>query len=137
MSRVSGLRLAELLADRLQAAFPVHFSAEAIDGRVRIAAQSPPSDAESHVASLLDGHEDPNEGLMTACLNALGLAQDFVSETLTEPWPPDRTDAGLRGSYTAPYASVDGDVVRIGFRDRERAVLELPGIRLADLLEPD
>jgi hypothetical protein len=132
MARLSGVRLAELLAERLRGAFPEPFVAVAENGVVRVGALSSAWFAESHVARLLDDHEEENEGLTTACLAALSLAQDFLSEALTVPWPgAGRTGPG---SDTVPYAVANAEGVVIGYRNNEGAILELGAVRIDELL---
>lgn len=59
----------------------------------------------------------------------LDSVQDFVTETLTVPWPP--TDEPSR--LPPPHALWSGDRLRLFYGDPDNPVLELPGVSTAEL----
>jgi hypothetical protein len=78
----------------------------------------------SAAPEILDDAPDSPTQIETATRATLSSVQDFVSETLTEPWPE-----GL----PAAEARVAGSVLRLWFGDEAAPVVELVAISLDDL----
>lgn len=80
------------------------------------------------VSGLMEGRE-LLEGAVGAAERVLDSVQDFVTETLTVPWPP--TDEPSR--LPPPHALWSGDRLRLFYGDPDNPVLELPGVSAAEL----
>jgi hypothetical protein len=92
-----------------------------------------PFDHTIPTSNATDDATEMRDSIATATRNALSRIQDFVTETLTEPWPPDPE---CRSGAVLPPVGVQwsGDVLKICFGDMNDPVLELEAIPARELL---
>jgi hypothetical protein len=133
MTKLSGVLVARMLAERLASIVPPPFRVSALDGVVRFENPEVAWIAESFVAALLREDDDNRESVVTAAWNALSAAQDYISEVTREPWPARSVSGAGHGPIPLPYAAVGSEVLRLGFTVNDVVGLEMPGIRLTDL----
>jgi len=141
----AAIRLAELLAERLDAVVPSRFRIAAEGAWVSLY-DGETWDCSVGVASLLDQATDPDAPAAardsfasyaeTVSQSVLSNMQDGVSEATTDPWPalPD-------GSMALPGTRTDGERVFLWYgpdwRQEVDVVLSFAPIVLAELLRPD
>ena len=134
---VSGLLLADALADRFRRIVPAPYCVSSANGVLRVESPTVSWTAESHVAELLGDEnaldDDANGRIVTASWNALSLVQDYISETLREPWPSASHQTVRRRSFFLPNVQIESDALRLWIGDATNVVLELEPIDLAEL----
>jgi hypothetical protein len=127
---ITGTMLASMLSDRIALVLPRGFTVSAEDGVVHFESLAAPWRADSFVAELLKA--DDHASLVAAAWNVLSTAQDYVSQVTREQWPPP-SRGGNENDQGVPYAAVDGQALRLGFKQGDSYLLELPPVPLAAL----
>lgn len=119
-------QFAAALVERLAPLLPAGFSARAEEGGVYIDAPDGLGSATS-VADLLDRDDLEPQDYADVAWAVLSMAQDVVSETITEPWP-----AAMGGTtdLAEPGTRVEGLAVHLYFGAEEQPVLILPPVQL-------
>src|SRR5437867_485406 len=79
--------------------------------------------------------DDFRESVAIATTNALSRIQDFVTETLTVPWPPSRP-GGARPVIPQVEVEWSGPDLNIWFGDADRPELRLAPISQDELAQP-
>jgi hypothetical protein len=133
-----GLRLAQALAERLDAVVPRPITIAADQGWVVV------RDRQTEwqrlgVEPVVGDPGAPWEHAGVAVLAVLNSVQDFVVQTRKHPWPapvagPQHPASGA--DLPMPGVRVEDDRVRLWYGDADQPVLELPAIPRRDLLGP-
>lgn len=134
-------RLGRALVDRLAAVVPEPFDIGWEDGDITLASRTTPRSAEIHVRALVDQDAgDLIENLEATTRNALYVVQDYITEVRGVAWPTEER-AVLHGPGRIPMprqnALITDDRLELWYGDAEAPVLQLPGISIASLVQPE
>lgn len=125
-----GHRLAVAVAVRLSAVLPPDFVLVAAEGNVTAATGNGKSWSTTSVASIVDQPGDRTRLVAGSATNVLSAVQDFIAQTIAEPWP----EVGRRhGPWALPHAVVQDGVLRMWYGDEKSAFLQLPDVSLIEL----
>lgn len=133
-----GIRLAQALAERLDAVVPRPITIAAEQGWVVVRDRQADSDWQRlGVESVVDEPGQPWEHVGVAVWAVLNSVQDFVIQAAKRPWPAragDQRRVAWGVDLALPGVAVEHDRIRLWYGDADRPVLELPAIRRRDLL---
>lgn len=84
-----GVEITAILANLLSRVVPDGFNVVAAGGVLRVRHETDASGVRAYVAEIVD--QGPEYSFaVTGVLSALNTVQDYICETLTEPWPSER-----------------------------------------------
>lgn len=106
--------LAAALSERLAAVVPAGFQVSALHGALTISASADNSWATSQLGAIVDQPGDRSRNAALAAQSALNAVQDFVTETLAEPWP----DIGRRNEpWPQSHACIEDGKLLLWYGD--------------------
>jgi hypothetical protein len=129
MPRGDAETFAKLLADRLSEVVPKGISVFT-EGPVLRVANEEDIRSGTDLEALLNQPGDLKENLTTGAYAVLSAAQDFLSEELTEPWPP--VPSAGRHLFAMPGTAWEEDHLRLWYGPSDDPVLELRPLRVDD-----